>query len=144
MTPASYPISAAAKLTGIPLDTLRAWERRYLARSYPADRSGSDLFRRTDQASNSLASSVEQGHSIGQIAGIKDGGLRDLLEAGTSLSTPERAKSANEGEIRAPVPQVIARYDYVAADREINQLAARWRAHADFVHEATLPHANYW
>jgi len=29
--PTSYPISAAAKLTGIPLDTLRAWERRYRA-----------------------------------------------------------------------------------------------------------------
>jgi DNA-binding transcriptional MerR regulator len=27
--PTSHPISAVAKLTGIPLDTLRAWERRY-------------------------------------------------------------------------------------------------------------------
>ena len=27
--PALYPIRAVAKLTGIPIETLRAWERRY-------------------------------------------------------------------------------------------------------------------
>ncbi|MCX6620756.1 MAG: MerR family transcriptional regulator, partial [Acidobacteria bacterium] len=29
--PTLYPIRAVAKLTGIPVDTLRAWERRYRA-----------------------------------------------------------------------------------------------------------------
>lgn len=139
MTPASYPISAAAKLTGIPLDTLRAWERRYLA--VVPGRSARGRIYSEEQIKRLilLRQAVEQGHSIGQIAGIKDGGLRDLLEAGTSLSTPERAKSANEGEILAPVLQAIARYDYVAADREINRLAAAMASPRDFVHEAALP-----
>lgn len=30
-TPAHYPIRAVSKLTGVAIDTLRAWERRYSA-----------------------------------------------------------------------------------------------------------------
>jgi DNA-binding transcriptional MerR regulator len=53
--PTSYPISAVAKLTGIPLDTLRAWERRYRTVIPQAVGARTRLFRGTNPKAASAA-----------------------------------------------------------------------------------------
>ncbi|MFZ1130561.1 MAG: MerR family transcriptional regulator [Terriglobales bacterium] len=130
---ASYPIGAVTKLTGLPLDTLRAWERRYGA-VVPA-RSPRGRLYSEDQVKRLilLRQVVEQGHAIGQIAAIKDRELRALLEKNASM-----ALTASD-EMLVPVLRALERFDYSATDREINRLAASIANPRDFVHQAALP-----
>ncbi len=135
----SYPISAVAKLTRLPLDTLRAWERRY--RAVVPVRSPRGRLYSEEQIKRLilLRQAVEQGHSIGQVAGIRDRALRELLEGGTSLSSSEPAKTALSHDLLMPVLREIERYDYAAADREINRLAAAIASPRNFVHQVAMP-----
>src|SRR3954454_19790958 len=75
---ASYPIRAVSKLTGIGIDTLRAWERRHGAVTPVRDDRGR-MYTEGDIARlRLLRGAVEQGHSIGRVAGLTDGELRHL------------------------------------------------------------------
>ena len=92
----SYPISAVAKLTGIPLDTLRAWERRY--RTVIPKRAGRGRVYSEDQIQKLLLlrRAVEQGHSIGQVAALGDRQLRELLEKSSAIATGESASKTTD------------------------------------------------
>ena len=62
---ARYPIRAVSKLTGIAIDTLRAWERRYGAVTPTRDERGR-MYTDADVARlRLLGGAVESGHSIG-------------------------------------------------------------------------------
>ena len=138
--PNSYPISAAAKLTGIPLDTLRAWERRY--RAVIPKRSARGRVYSEEQINRLLLlrQVVEEGHSIGQVAGVGDRQLRDLLEKSSSLAARGIvSKAPASQEILTPILGALDRFDYAATDREINRLAATMASPRDFVHQAALP-----
>ena len=137
--PTSYPISAAAKLTGIPLDTLRAWERRY--RAVIPKRSARGRVYSEEQVKRLvlLRQAVQQGHSIGQVAGVGDRQLRELLDKSSSLSARGPVKVSASQEVLTPILQALDRFDYAATDREINRLAAAMASPRDFVHQAALP-----
>ncbi len=138
--PTSYPISAAAKLTGIPLDTLRAWERRYRAVIPKRSERGRVYSEEQIKRLVLLRQAVQQGHSIGQVAGVGDRQLRELLEKSSSLSAPGIvSKAAASQEVLTPILQALDRFDYAATDREINRLAAAMASPRDFVHHAALP-----
>jgi MerR family transcriptional regulator, light-induced transcriptional regulator len=138
--PTSYPISAVAKLTAIPLDTLRAWERRYQAVIPKRSARGRVYSEEQIKRLLLLRQAVEQGHSIGQVAGVGDRQLRELLEKSSSLSArgPVSKASASK-EILTPILGALDRFDYAATDREINRLAATMASPRDFVHHAALP-----
>ena len=69
---AQYPIRAVAKLTGIAIDTLRAWERRHRAVTPVRDDRGR-MYTDADIARlRLLRGAVEHGHSIGRLAGLTD------------------------------------------------------------------------
>ena len=77
-TPAHYPIRAVSKLTGIGIDTLRAWERRHGAVTPIRDDRGR-MYTDADVARlRLLRGAVEHGHSIGRLAGLTDAELRHL------------------------------------------------------------------
>jgi DNA-binding transcriptional MerR regulator len=138
--PTSYPIRAAAKLTGIPLDTLRAWERRY--RTVKPKRAGRGRVYSEDQIQKLLLlrRAVEQGHSIGQVAALGDRQLRELLEKSSALAAGESdPNSADEKAVLAPILNALDRFDYAGTDREINRLAAALGSPRNFVHQAALP-----
>lgn len=138
--PPSYPISAVAKLTGIPLDTLRAWERRY--RTVVPKRVARGRLYSEEQIQKLLLlrQAVEQGHAIGQVAGLGERQLRKLLEKSFSISAEASpSKETDSQEILTPVLRALDRFDYTATDREINRLAATMASPRDFVHEAALP-----
>ena len=66
--PPRYPIRAVSKLTGIGIDTLRAWERRHGAVTPLRDGRGR-MYTNDDIARlRLLRSAVEEGHSIGRLA----------------------------------------------------------------------------
>jgi MerR family transcriptional regulator, light-induced transcriptional regulator len=140
MQSACYPISAVAKLTGIPLDTLRAWERRYGAVITKRSQRGRLYSEGQIKRLLLLRQAVERGHPIGQVAGIRDSRLRELLENGNSLAVAGPVYTATASQqVLVPVLHALDRFDYAATDREINRLATAMASPRDFVHRAALP-----
>ncbi len=136
----SYPISAVAKLTGIPLDTLRAWERRYGAVTPKRGERGRVYSEEQIQKLVLLRRAVEQGHSIGQVAALGDRQLRQLLEKSSAIASGQSAANQMDAPaLLGPVLHALDRFDYAEIDREINRLAAALGSPRNFVHQAALP-----
>lgn len=136
----SYPISAAAKLTGIPLDTLRAWERRYRTIVPKRAACGRVYSEKQIQKLLLLRRAVEQGHSIGQVAALGDRQLRQMLEKTSAIATGESASNTTDANaMLAPTLRALERFDFAGTDREINRLAAAMGSPRNFVHQAALP-----
>ncbi|HWI19236.1 MAG TPA: MerR family transcriptional regulator [Vicinamibacterales bacterium] len=93
MTQVTYPIRAVARMTGLSVDTLRAWERRYQT-VVPArgERGRAYTDRHVDRLKQ-LAALVAEGHAIGSIAGLSDAEL-------------QRLRRSTEGVKPAPEPGV--------------------------------------
>ena len=134
MTPApvrdpQYPIRAVSKLTGISIDTLRAWERRYGVVVPTRDARGR-LYSEADVVRLRLLNqAVGAGHGIGRVARLSDGDLRRL----TTTAAP-----APEASVHAAVGAALARFDSVALDRELSKAAAVL-APSDLVQTVLLP-----
>jgi len=138
-----YPIRAVSKLTGLPLDTLRAWERRYRAvRPRRGERGrlyGEGEVRRLVV----LRDLVAQGYAIGQVASLTDRQLRAMverqLEVGQAPGLPGTTrKERPRVEQIQNVLDAVLRYDYAAADRELGRLATILSAR-DVIHRVVLP-----
>lgn len=139
-----YPISGAARLTGIPLDTLRAWERRYGAVVPVRTARGRAYSQAQIERLLLLREAVAQGHAIGQVASVPDHQLGELLKRGVSLRTTPRAvwdgsEQDLSGEILGPVLQTLDRFDYAGTERELNRLAATVASPRELVHRVALP-----
>jgi methanogenic corrinoid protein MtbC1 len=138
----NYPIRAVAKLTGLSIDTLRAWERRYEAVKPHRDDRGR-LYTEADvQRLHLLRAAVERGHAIGRLAALTDRQLRELLSH--SSAVPALAESA--ASVRTvprrldlqPALRAIERFDYAAAERELNRLAILLSPR-ELIHQVVLP-----
>ena len=98
-SPAQYPIRAVSKLTGVAIDTLRAWERRHSAVTPIRDDRGR-MYTDADIARlRLLRGAVEQGHSIGRLAGLTDAELRQLAAAGQDATAVSEVASARRTSI---------------------------------------------
>ncbi|WP_426192051.1 MerR family transcriptional regulator [Massilia sp. DWR3-1-1] len=79
-----YRTGTAARLAGLPVETLRVWERRYniseTARSARGQRLYSDAQVRRLSLIKQL---VDEGHAVGSLARLEDEQLRTLLPAAT-------------------------------------------------------------
>jgi len=121
-SPAPYPIRAVSKLTGIAIDTLRAWERRHRAVTPVRDDRGR-MYTDADIARlRLLRGAVEHGHSIGRLAGLTDAELRRL-----AASTD--AKAAAVPTPRTPLDTsalnaALQKYDATAIDQQLSRLAS--------------------
>ena len=118
----TYPIRAAARMTGLTVDTLRAWERRYGAvtprrgdrgRRYTA--TDLDRLRR-------LAALVTQGHPIGTIAARPDTELSALLKA-HAATAPSRSLPGAVASM-APLTEALDRYDLDEIEAVLTRHAA--------------------
>ena len=146
--PSSYPIRAVSKLTGIPEDTLRAWERRYKAvdpKRAGRARAYSD---KEIQRLILLQQAVAQGHSIGQIATASDTRLRLLLQKSAKLSmekgvikgpAAQRVAAAEKESVLAPLLHAVESYDYLGAERELSRLSAATPSPRELVHRLGFP-----
>jgi DNA-binding transcriptional MerR regulator/methylmalonyl-CoA mutase cobalamin-binding subunit len=118
-----YPVQAAARLTGLSTDTLRAWERRYGAvvprrvgrgRGYSPD----DITRL-----HLLRTAVQRGHAIGQIARLSNDALESLLSAPRAERSAAPAAPAAHA-LTEPLLEALRAYDSIAIEREFSRLAA--------------------
>lgn len=117
---ASYPIRAVSKLTGIAIDTLRAWERRYGVVAPTRDDRGR-LYTDADIARlRLLRGAVENGHAIGRLASLSDAELRRLATASTASGAPARRTSIDTAALAA----AMEKYDAIAIDQQISRLAS--------------------
>ncbi len=142
MSETVYPIRAVAKLTGVPLDTIRAWERRYGAVTPRRDARGRIYSEKEVQRLVLLRDAVARGHAIGQVAEVADDDLRELLRQTEDLLEPgvgKRRKVKAANSILGPLLKAIEAFDYVGAERELNRLAAATADPRNIVHEIALP-----
>ena len=83
----TYGIGTVSRLTGIPVATLRAWERRYQVVTPQRTDANRRYYSRADAARLQLIKQlVDRGHSISTVAGLAETALRERLEI--HLETP--------------------------------------------------------
>ena len=71
MSESLYPIRTVAKLSGVSMDTIRAWERRYGAVTPQRSARGRMYSEKEVQRLALLRDAVARGHAIGQIADVR-------------------------------------------------------------------------
>ena len=136
--PARYPIRAASRLTGIGIDTLRAWERRYGAVTPTRDDRGR-MYTEVDVARLRLLNgAVEQGHSIGRLAALSDDQLRDLCAAAGGVTAPAVDASRRTPLDTTALLTALREYDAVGIDQELSRLAAVLRP-LDLLQDVLMP-----
>jgi DNA-binding transcriptional MerR regulator len=147
--PPLYPIRAVAKLTGIPVDTLRAWERRY--RAVTPDRAARGRLYSDAEVRRLLLlrTAVDGGHAIGQVAALSDAELQDLTRAPFASSgnrRPEPGPRAVNPNLQ-PLLDAITALDCSATNEELSRLALLLSP-AGIVHQVVLPlmqlTGEYW
>lgn len=138
-TPALYPIRAVARLTGLGIDTLRAWERRHHAVTPVRDERGR-LYTDADvQRLRLLRDVVALGHSIGRIANLPLDELRRLAEA------PGRREPASHDQAPArsvvdieSLMMAVESFDSIALETELGRAALLLRP-SDLLTGVLLP-----
>jgi DNA-binding transcriptional MerR regulator len=107
-----YSIKAVAQATGLTVETLRAWERRYAVVTPVRDASGRRVYRPDDVLRlRRLREATERGHPISRLAPLSDERLAALLDA----PSDQRA----EGTAHALVERILeAARDFRSADCE--------------------------
>lgn len=137
-----YPIRAVSRLTGLSVDTLRAWERRYNAINPDRRGRGRTYSEEDIRRLNLLREAVERGHAIGRIAALSDDELRELGARSEVLAAQPR----QVGRRAEPVAQLdldgvlsaIDRFDHAAAEREMQRLALL-ASPREFINAAIVP-----
>lgn len=138
--PVEYPIRAVAKLTGISLDTLRAWERRYNAVT-PARTERGRVYKEADiRRLLLLKSAVESGRAISQVVSLSDAQLEELERKARSFSRKPETLAAPEAvpQELQPLVDSVTSYDYAATNEELGRLALLLRP-TDLVYRVVLP-----
>jgi DNA-binding transcriptional MerR regulator len=135
---AHYPIRAVSKLTGIAIDTLRAWERRHGAVTPIRDERGRMYTDADIVRLRLLKGAVEHGHSIGRLAGLGDEELRHLADATRGPSAPAAAPMRQTPLDTSTLTAALQAYDAMGIDQEIARLAAVLRP-LDLLREVLMP-----
>jgi DNA-binding transcriptional MerR regulator len=136
-TPVQYPIRVTANRTGLSIDTLRAWERRYQAVTPQRGDRGRAYGEEQIQRLILLRNAVARGHAIGQVASLSDAQLQQLLAGpSTSPALPESTGGMSDG-LQAVVVS-IERFDHVAANSQLCRMAALLPVR-EFVGEVVIP-----
>lgn len=130
-----YPIRAVAKITGLSLDTLRAWERRHKAVVPERSERGRQYSPEHIERLSLLHQLVQKGHAIGGIASRSDEELRGLLlqQPGRSVSMPAPA-----ADMLSPILAAIDSFDTLRASNELGRLAAVLSP-CDLVYQVAVP-----
>jgi len=136
--PAHYPIRAVSKSTGIAIDTLRAWERRYGAVTPIRDDRGR-MYTDADVARlRLLKGALEHGHSIGRLAALGDDELRNLADHAGATASPAAAPMRQTPLDTSALIAALQRYDAAGIDQEIARLAAVLRP-LDLLRDVLMP-----
>ena len=116
-----YPIRAVARLTGLSIDTLRAWERRYDA-VVPSRNERGRIYSDADVARlQQLGALVKRGHAIGTIASLSEKGLAKVLKRDEALAAAP-SESAVVADVES-MTSALDRYDLATIESILNRHA---------------------
>jgi DNA-binding transcriptional MerR regulator len=134
-----YPIASAARLTGLSIDTIRAWERRYAAVVPERGARGRVYTDAQIARLRRLSALVRDGHAISDVAGLSDSRLEQVLERSRQVPADQAAFGGMPE--RSPVARIIEAidgFDHVTVDREVSRLAALHPPRI-FIYDVALP-----
>ncbi|MEK6410517.1 MAG: MerR family transcriptional regulator [Acidobacteriota bacterium] len=120
-----YLIGTVTKRTGLSIDVVRVWERRYGAVRPARSDGGTRLYSDADVLRlRRLRQAVENGHSIGQAAKLSESELDELIsDAGQPRDAADPYRAVRERFIEA-----VQTMDVVAADQELARAATLFPA----------------
>jgi DNA-binding transcriptional MerR regulator len=114
-----YRSGAAARLAGLPVETLRIWERRYSLSEAERSEHGQRLYSAEQVARLSLLKQlVDQGHAIGVLAGL----AREQLQAMLAANAADARVASGPVPVMLVGPSLARR---VAAERQALGLEVR-------------------
>lgn len=117
----NYPIRAVARITGLSVDTLRAWERRYEA-VVPKRSDRGRVYSDSDIARlRQLATLVERGHAIGTIARFSVTELTRLIDGSDALAVMSQESPVAD---LTTLFRALDRYDLAAIESALARHAA--------------------
>ena len=116
----AYPIRAVARMTGLSLDTLRAWERRYQVVTPLRGERGRVYDDRDIDRLQQLARLVDEGHAIGTIAKLPPAAIAKLGAAAASAAPRLPSPTVD----LAPLVRAMKHYDLAAIEAALNRHAA--------------------
>ena len=133
-----YPIRAVARLTGLSLDTLRAWERRYRAVTPVRDErgrlySGADIKRL-----QLLAAAVALGHAIGRLAELTDAELEAMIAVPAAARAGDVPGRRGEAADVSTLLDALHAFDAAGVERELDRLSLALKPR-DLVHRVIFP-----
>lgn len=130
-----YLIGRVTKLTGLSVDVVRVWERRYGAVRPARSGGGTRLYSDADiRRLRRLRQAVDGGHSISQAAKLSERELDELLAAAQpSIDAADPYRAMRERFIEA-----VRTMDVVAADQELARAATLFPAR-DLVMKIVAP-----
>jgi DNA-binding transcriptional MerR regulator len=130
-----YSIKAVAVATGLSVETLRAWERRYGIVEPRRDCSGHRIYSCTEVARlRRLRETTDRGHPIGKIAHLSDADLGSLL----ADRREDHPNSAPAHALALRILAAVERYDIEECDQTI-AMAFALLPIADVVSEVLSP-----
>ncbi|HSB12540.1 MAG TPA: MerR family transcriptional regulator [Blastocatellia bacterium] len=135
-TTAKYMIGTVTKRTGLSVDVVRVWERRYGAIRPERTEGGTRLYSDADVSRlNRLRRAVELGHSIGQAARLSESDLDELIATSEPVHAvePDPHRSVRERFLRA-----IQAMDVATAEKELT-LAATLHPTSELVKKIVAP-----
>jgi MerR family transcriptional regulator, light-induced transcriptional regulator len=134
-TTPKYLIGRVTKLTGLSIDVVRVWERRYGAVRPARSDGGTRLYSDADiRRLRRLREAVDGGHSISQAAKLSESELDELIaDAKPSIEAADPYRAVRERFIEA-----IRTMDVVAADQELARAATLFPAR-DLVKRVVAP-----
>jgi DNA-binding transcriptional MerR regulator len=123
---AGYPVRTAARLSGLGIDTLRAWERRYRAVAPRRDDRGRAYTEGDVRRLRLLRDAVARGHAIGRIARLDDRQLTRLGKTDGQLSSapPDARSIVGQAYDVEPLLALAARFDAAGLDAGLGRAAA--------------------
>ncbi len=134
---ARYRSGVAARLAGVPVETLRVWERRYGVVGPRTSPGGQRLYCTGDVRRLTLVKQlVDMGHAIGTIASLTDEALIAAHTAATVLALPpdlQRADAPERLQIALIGPAVFARRLEQTASDSALRVVARFATVADAI-----------
>lgn len=128
-----FPIRAVSKRTGLTIDTLRAWERRYKAVIPGRTKRGRVYSEQDIERLDLLRRCTEIGYSIGQIAKWDNQKLEQVLS-----KKEEKPKLENPEAIVNHMLEALKQYDARILDTELSRIAILYPP-SDLVRRIILP-----
>lgn len=104
VTTGIYRIGAVANLSGVPVATLRVWERRYGLVAPPKTEGGQRLYSKQDVRKLTLLKTLtQQGHGISSLSALSSDDLQAMLNQHRAAHSNRGHAMGESGEIRLAV-----------------------------------------